>query len=234
MKNSRMIDRTLNYGRHHIRAFLARARPFRSIIDLGAGKGDDLNLAAQAEPQAIQLAIEVNPCYAEALREKGIKVSAIDIERDTLPVEDNSVDVVIANQVLEHTKDIFWILHEVSRALPVGGKFLVGVPNLAALHNRILLAIGRQPSPIKTASAHVRGFTKRDFLSFLEAAFPGGYQLLAFGGSNFYPFPPVIATRLASLFPNLAWGIFLMLEKRRDYKDQFMSLTTPMEPPMIG
>ena len=82
--------------------------------------------------------------------------------------------------------------------------------------------MGRQPSSVKTNSAHVRGFTKSDLLKFFESGFPGGYALAAFGGSNFYPFPPRIAGVLASLFPKLAVGIFLMLEKRGRYTRQFL------------
>jgi predicted SAM-dependent methyltransferase len=66
----------------------------------------------------------------EELKSLGVSVFALNIERDALPFEDGSVDIVIANQILEHTKELFWIFHQVSRVLPVGGQFIVGVPNL--------------------------------------------------------------------------------------------------------
>lgn len=217
-----VIDRSLNYGRHHIRDFLMASRVYRSVIDLGAGQGDDLHLARSVEPSASVHAVEVFPEYAARLAQKGITVHNLNIERDKLPFGDGSVDVVIANQVLEHVKELFWIFHEVSRVLPVGGKMILGIPNLAALHNRILLAFGRQPSPLKNNSAHIRGYTKRDLVLFLDSAFPGGYRLLKFGGSNFYPFPPVVARPLAKLLPNMAWGIFFLFEKQREYRAEFL------------
>jgi SAM-dependent methyltransferase len=217
-----IIDRSLNYGRHHIRNFLSSARPFQKVLDLGAGQGDDLMLARSVNPEAEIHAVEVYPVYATRLAEKGMHVHALNIERDRLPFPDRSLDIVIANQVLEHVKELFWIFHEISRVLPVGGKLILGIPNLAALHNRILLAIGRQPSPLKNNSAHIRGFTKGDLEQFLESCFPGGYRLRKFGGSNFYPFPPVIAKPLAWLFPNMAWSIFFLFEKQREYKKEFL------------
>lgn len=217
-----VIDRSLNYGRHHIKRFLLSAGQYRTVIDLGAGQGDDLMLARSINIQADIHAVEVYPDYAMRLVEKGIRVHSLNIEKDRLPFPDNAVDVVIANQILEHVKELFWIFHEITRVLPVGGKMILGVPNLAALHNRILLAFGRQPSPLKNNSAHIRGYTKRDLLKFLESCFPGGYKLKGFGGSNFYPFPPVIARPLARLFPNMAWGIFFMFEKQRAYKNEFL------------
>jgi hypothetical protein len=70
---------------------------------------------------------------------------------------------------------------------------------------------GNQPSPLKIHSAHVRGFTKGGFTKFLNECFPHGYILKAFRGSNFYPFPPLIAKLLARIFPTLAWGIFFLI-----------------------
>ena len=217
-----MIDRSLNYGRHWIEEFLRRKGPVATVVDLGAGHGTDLAIAKRLMPECALHAVECWPPYVEELSSQGIAVHPLNIERDELPFPSRSVDVVIANQVLEHTKELFWIFHETTRVLRSGGAFIVGVPNLASLHNRLLLALGRQPSPIKSASAHVRGFTRPDMLHFVESCFPGGYGLRGFGGSNFYPFPPVVARPLARLFPRMAWGMFFMFEKRREYTDEFL------------
>ncbi len=217
-----MIDRSLNYGRHHIKRFLASAGEFRTVLDIGAGQGDDLLLAKSINPNAEIHAVEVYPEYAVRLREKGMAVHSLNIEHDPLPFPDRSVDIVIANQILEHVKELFWIFHELARVLPVGGKMLLGIPNLASLHNRILLAFGKQPSPLKNNSAHIRGYTKSDLVRFLGTCFPGGFKLVKFGGSNFYPFPPVIARPLAAMFPNMAWGIFFLFEKQREYTGEFL------------
>jgi SAM-dependent methyltransferase len=212
-----MIDRSLNYGRQHIESFLQMAGGCAVIVDLGAGTGNDLRIARKVYPNAMHIAVESWLPYQDLLRGDGFTVVSLDLERERLPFVDDSVDAV-----LEHCKDIFWIFSEISRVLKVGGSVIVGVPNLAALHNRFLLAFGRQPTQIKSASAHVRGYTKGDILHFLESCFPAGYQLTAFGGGNFYPFPPVIAKPLARLFPTAAWGIFMMLRKSKAYSGEFL------------
>ncbi len=219
-----MIDRSLNYGRHQIERYLRLAGAYSTVLDIGAGQGDDLQIARGLNPKAHVHAVEVYPEYARMLSEKEIRVHGLNIERDRLPFPDGAVDVVIANQVLEHVKELFWIFHEISRVLPVGGSLILGMPNLAALHNRILLAMGRQPSPLKNNSAHIRGYTKHDVMRFLDSCFPGGYELVAFGGSNFYPFPPVVARPLARLFPNMAWGIFFLFRKQRAYQGEFLAV----------
>lgn len=217
------IDRSLNYGRHHIRAFLCSLKLCDSILDIGAGTGFDLLMARECHPHARLHAIDCHEENTQSLAGLGITVQCIDIEKQRLPFPDGSVDVVIANQILEHVKELFWIWHEISRVLPVGGSVIIGVPNLAALHNRILLAAGKHPSPLKNNSAHVRGFTRHDLLRFLESCFPQGYRLRAFAGSNFYPFPPLLARPLAALLPDMAWGIFFLFEKTRVYHDEFLT-----------
>lgn len=81
----------------------------------------------------------------------------------------------MANQELEDCKEISWILLEASRLLKVSGSLILGVPNLGATHNKILLVFGLQPRCIRRESAHIRGFTKPDMIDFLSWGFPGGF-----------------------------------------------------------
>jgi len=217
-----LIDRQLNYGRRIIHCFAEKAAPFAVVCDVGAGKGDDLRSIRRISPEATFFAIDSHSQNVSALSFQGFTVFELNIERDTIPLTDESVDVVIANQILEHTKELFWVFHEMPRILKVGGSLILGIPNLASLHNRLLLLAGRQPSSLRNWSAHVRGFTRPDLQEFLRRCFPRGYTLLDFAGSNFYPFPRSMAIILARLLPSLAWGIFFRFEKQRRYADSFL------------
>jgi SAM-dependent methyltransferase len=217
-----MIDRSLNYGRSAIKKFLLGLSPIERALDVGAGGGDDLETVRKCSPGAALYAVESYPPNVEKLKQAKIEVLQANIEREVLPFTDEYFDVVMSNQTLEHVKELFWILHNMSRTLKVGGHMIVGVPNLAAAHNRLLLLLGRQPTCLKNASAHVRGYTKRDFLGALDKIFPGGYKLEGFAGANFYPFPPLLARPLAALAPNHAWGIFMLLRKTRRYNEEFL------------
>jgi SAM-dependent methyltransferase len=219
---TKLVDPRLNYGRQVIEEYLTAVAPFATVVDIGAGEGKDLQAARQTCPTARAIAIEGYAPYADRLRSSGVEVHQIDIERDKLPSEDEAIDVIISNQVLEHTKEVFWIFHEISRVLRIGGHLILGVPNLAALHNRVLLAVGQQPTVIQTNTAHVRGFTKPDLLKFLHSAFPNGFAYRKRRGSNFYPFPPIVARPLARLLPGMAWGMFLLLQKSHGYHDEFL------------
>ncbi len=223
-----MIDRELNYGRNVINSFLQKARPFTSVLDIGAGRGHDLLAARAIEPHAALHAIECWGPNAEQLRSAKICTYDVNIERDETPLPAASIDVVISNQTFEHLKEVFWALHEASRVLKVGGTLLIGIPNLASLHNRILLAVGRQPTSIKNNSAHIRGYTRGDFVNLL-GCFPAGYQLRMWRGSNFYPLPPALARPAAKLFPSMAWAVFMLFRKTRPYDREFLEYPETMQ-----
>ncbi|MBL8018046.1 MAG: methyltransferase domain-containing protein [Leptospirales bacterium] len=240
----------LNYGRDILKDWgaahavsLSKLKPSAAVAvyDIGCGHGTDIvnirNAATAAVPsikwklEGIENFID----YQKECKSLGIKTYAVDLERDVFPGNNSSVDVLVANQVLEHTKEIFWIFAEAARLVKPGGRFLVGVPNLASLHNRLLLLFGEQPTAQQSLSAHVRGFTKPDFKKFAEAG--GFFKLTAFRGSNFYPFPPLFAKPMARIFPTLAWGAFFNLErteKKGDFLECLRGDENFLETPFYG
>lgn len=212
---AKFVDHTETYGRHVVRRFAERVEP-DSVLDLGMGAGNDLTIVRDVNPAARLYGVDFR-----AFAPPGVESLMLDIERDRLPFADASLDLVMANQVLEHTKEVFWVFHEATRVLKVGGHLLIGVPNIASLHNRLLLLFGIQPTQHKLCSAHVRPFSKGDTLRFLEACWPGGYELVGFAGAQFYPFPRFVARPLAALWPTAAFSIFFLLHKTRAYGGEF-------------
>ena len=219
---ARLIDHEETYGPHIIERFVKKINLLETIVDIGAGSGRDLLMVKKLHPSASTVAIEAGHEYAKNLFGIVDQVYISNIERDKLPFEDESVDLIIANQVLEHTKEIFWIFHEVTRSLRVGGHFLIGVPNIASLHNRLLLLIGEHPTQHKLRSAHVRPFSKLDTIKFVDECFPLGYKLIDFAGSQFYPFPKSIARALSKGFPTASFSIFFLFQKLTEYTDGFV------------
>jgi SAM-dependent methyltransferase len=217
----RFTDQQETYGPQVVAELVAGLSNLKTVVDLGAGSGRDLSIVRKSHPHARLIAIEGGYEYAQFLRGKADKIYVKNIEVEKLPFADGEVDLIMANQVLEHTKEIFWIFHEVTRCLKIGGYFLFGVPNICSLHNRFLLALGKHPTQHKVCSAHVRPFSKSDTLAFLRACFPEGYELAAFRGAQFYPFPRRMARGLARAFPNLAFTIFFLIRKRREYANEF-------------
>jgi SAM-dependent methyltransferase len=208
-------------GRHiipdeAIRASRKMARP--RILDVGAGRGADLAEIALALKQTGRtpelFAVESFPISIEALDRLGVKVESIDIEYTALPFDEKFFDVVICNQVLEHTKEIFWVISEIARVMKRGGTLILGVPNLASLHNRLALLAGYQPPAIAVFGPHVRGFTIPDLRDFLQSG--GILKVKKVMGGNFYPFPPKVSRPLTRLLPSFAVSSFYIAERVGD------------------
>ncbi len=219
----RFTDQRETYGPHVVEELVQEMTGLKIVVDLGAGGGRDLAIVRRLHPEATLIAVEAGSEYAKNLAGKADYIYIANIERDPLPLKDEQADLIMANQVLEHTKEIFWIFHQVSRSLRVGGSFLFGVPNICSLHNRFLLLLGSQPTQHKVCSAHVRPFSRNDTLAFLNACFPGGYELTAFRGAQFYPFPARASRLLANAFPTFAFTIFFRIRKVREYRDEFIT-----------
>ncbi|MCB1138280.1 MAG: class I SAM-dependent methyltransferase [Leptospiraceae bacterium] len=244
----------LNYGRPIIAGWAARALVDASssaselnLLDPGCGHGTDLlncrdayvNLLEKedilAAPALRLHGIENYPPYVEDCKKVNIRVESIDIERDPWPFADASMDVIICNQVLEHTKELFWIFSEFSRILKTGGKLILGTPNLASFHNRMLLLFGQHPTAQQSFSAHVRSFTLPDQKILAEKG--GFFRFEKRAGSNFYPFPPVISKPLAKILPGMAWGLFTCYERtqnRAPYLEYLADELAEMETPFYG
>mgnify|MGYP003440257436 CR=1 FL=1 len=218
-----------NYGRENIAIIARDYANSRNkddklvIIDLGAGYGTDLlNIKEKIGSRVVRYeAVENWEPYRKELSSKGIKSYSLDIERDKLPFKDSSVDIVVANQIIEHTKEIFWIFNEIHRVLKPGGKAIIGVPNIASFHNRVAMIFGLQPTSIELYSAHVRGITAGSFRRFIEKN--KYFELSKVQGANFYPFSSRIARILAKIFPKASVGITLTITKTSK-KGQFINI----------
>ncbi len=206
----------LNWGREIV-VDLVQRHTLRNanyrVLDLGPGEGADLkNVKAALSPAHVELfGVEYYEEYVTNLQQQGVSVHRLDIERDRFPFHDGTMDIVIANQILEHTKELFWILSEISRVLKPGGIVIIGVPNLASFHNRLMLLFGMQPSSVEILGPHVRGFTKKSFEMFV--ATNSYFKVVETNGANFYPFPVSLANVLSKNFPSMSVSLFFCLRR---------------------
>jgi methionine biosynthesis protein MetW len=178
------------------------------LLDVGCWDGANTLRYASAV-QAQPLGIEVFSDMAGRARSRGVEVAEIDLEREAFPWPDNSIDVVVCNQVLEHLKNIWFPVSEMFRVVRPNGILIVSVPNLASLHNRVLLFLGRQPTSIRVNGPHVRGFTFREFRSFLAAGFEVDRML----STGFHPFPPAWTKPLCRMFPSCGHSTIAICRK---------------------
>ncbi len=116
----------------------------RRLLDCGCGDGEfTLELGKRIGAGELH-AFEIADEYRQQAERRGISVCPADLN-EPLPADDESFDVVCANQVIEHLHHTDLFIKEVWRILKPGGCALIGTPNLAAWHNIAFLLMGQQP-----------------------------------------------------------------------------------------
>ncbi|MBI2459191.1 MAG: class I SAM-dependent methyltransferase [Parcubacteria group bacterium] len=216
-----MVDHDESYGRHILEK-IVKDKKLENCLDIGCGQGADLSIVSRLQPECKLFGIDYGAGNFARLRENNITPFLVNIENEPLPFKDNSMDFIIANQVLEHAKEIFWINHEIFRTLKVGGYLFFAVPNILSLHNRILMMFGYHPTQYKLISAHVRPFSKKDVFNFYKSIGSDFCEFKGFWGSQFYPFPKYMARLLSRFFPSFSFSIFFLIKKTNKYSDDFI------------
>ena len=133
----------------------------------------------------------------------------VDLEAAAFPAADGEFDLVIWNRDLVTVKNLVPAVREARRVLRPGGVFVVAAPNLAALHNRLLLLTGRQPTTLHIGNGdHVRGFAVRSMTEFLSRDVD--FQVLRITGVGL---APVTAAVLPGAFRSLSHTVVWALRK---------------------
>jgi SAM-dependent methyltransferase len=116
-------------------------------------------------------AIEVVADLREKAIARGFEVLPADLEA-AWPFEDDSFDVVHANQVIEHVKRLDHFVGEARRVLKPGGVTVVCTENLSSWHNVGALALGYMPFSLSNISS--KGPVGNPYALHADEAFEAG------------------------------------------------------------
>ncbi|HEX3941866.1 MAG TPA: arsenite methyltransferase, partial [Acidobacteriaceae bacterium] len=106
-------------------------KPGETVLDLGSGGGIDVLLSAQrvgptGKAYGLDMTDDMLALARENQRQAGVaNVEFLKGEIESIPLPDNSVDVVISNCVINLSSDKDRVLQEAFRVLRPGGRFAV-------------------------------------------------------------------------------------------------------------
>jgi SAM-dependent methyltransferase len=143
------------------------AQGSRSLLSVGCGPAEGLDwLVPFAGPRGQVVGLDIEPLHARRLPEQvGFVIGSL----ERTPFADQSFDVVLALDVLEHLDDDAAGLSEAARLLRPGGLLLLTVPALPSLW-------GGQD----VVSEHRRRYTKRTLTRLFQTTALADYQVKYF------------------------------------------------------
>ena len=205
-------------------ALVAAARP-RSLADIGSGRGFLLDRLADRGLTGM-VGVDV---FDDVRSDRWDYLSADITER--LPLDDASMECVVAGEVIEHVPNPDHLVREVRRVLVPGGLFVLSTPNLVSWANRVLVPFGIQPLGTETSSevalgrrlrvlgqgnqvqGHLKVFTHRALREILERY---GFTVVErHGVPTFFPPPVNRIDRLMARSVPLASGLLYVAESPR-------------------
>ncbi|MES3013657.1 MAG: methionine biosynthesis protein MetW [Pseudomonadota bacterium] len=111
------------------------------VLDLGCGNGEFLALLRDTR-QCSGYGIEIADANVLACAQRGVNVIQLNLEEGLALFEDQSFDVVLQIETLQHLRNTEKMLRETARVGRIG---IVSFPNFAHWPNRLQVAAGRMP-----------------------------------------------------------------------------------------
>ena len=195
----------------------------QSLLDVGCGNGTLLN-ALRIE--LVDIELTGTDVYVQENSEWKYEVSDV---TQKLNFADNSFDLIVVGEIIEHVPDPDFLLRECHRILKSNGKIIVTTPNLVSWANRIMVLCGTQPFFTETSTrmtlgrrfrllgqgekvqGHLKIFTHLSLKEILEL---NGFRVSQRRGTTFFfPFPLSLADNIFSKFVSLASGLIYVGEK---------------------
>jgi len=143
---------------------LAHVAPGDAVLDLGCGEG--AFTAALAEAGARPVGVDVAEAALRRARERHPELDfRAAAPGGSLPLEDGTVDVVWASEVLAFVPDTARVLGEVRRVLRPEGRLLVTTPS----HGRVRALVRGLDAELDPLGPALRFYTRRSLRAALEA-----------------------------------------------------------------
>lgn len=111
------------------------------VLDLGCGTGALLDML-QKEKGCTGYGVELDDANLLACAQRGVNVIQLNLEDGLSIFEDQSFDVVLQLETLQHLRNTELMLRETARVGRIG---IVSFPNFAHWPNRLQVMLGRMP-----------------------------------------------------------------------------------------
>jgi SAM-dependent methyltransferase len=205
--------------RDDLEVLTGTAKPGSRLLDVGVNPPFMLATmrALGYEAQGVDLHPE---SFKAAIERFGLDVRAVDIEREPLPFDDGTFDVVYMAEVFEHLRiNPIFTARELHRVLRPGGKLLLRTPNLYSLPGFYSLLVKGTAYSCASDSlfdqynminnlgffGHIREYTYQELTGFLKRIGFADVRVRFWGGGGRW-----WTRQVYRLAPNLRYNMMLV------------------------
>jgi 2-polyprenyl-3-methyl-5-hydroxy-6-metoxy-1,4-benzoquinol methylase len=131
------------YSLEKIQFILEKSGSDKTILDIGCNEG---HIATLLKKQGNMVhGTDIVQSNIKKAKKKGILAIYHDITDGQAPYKNETFDVVVIADVIEHIFDTDKVFEEAYRLLKPGGKIILTTPNVASLGRRMMLLCGVSP-----------------------------------------------------------------------------------------
>jgi len=128
-----------NYGRiiETVRVLNGHLKPNGRLLDLGVYPGHiALILGKKMGIRVFGVALTTSEVFEKKMKRNQINIIKSDLDRQEIPFDDGTFDVVLCSEVIEHLDSPSHLLREAFRVLVDNGFLILTTPNIARIRNR--------------------------------------------------------------------------------------------------
>lgn len=157
-----------------VRKILRMVGSGKKVLDLGAAGnfGGEISLKIKKLGNEV-FASDIADTNSDFFDKNGISFTKADLEKQ-FPYANDSFDVVVAGEIIEHLADTDSFIKEINRVLKNDGYVLITTPNVVSLGRRLLILLGRSAyfeasfSYPEGAAGHLRYYTYDLLVDYLK------------------------------------------------------------------
>lgn len=138
------------------------------ILDVGCGEAFLSKMLIEQGNRVV--GIDISEEAIKLASENGVEAYVCDVEKDNLPFDYKSFDIIILSEIIEHLISPRKILENLKYYLKDGGFFIITFPNIGFYKYRLDMLRGHFPKQyLYDKSEHLHFWTIPDFVDFLAS-----------------------------------------------------------------
>ena len=135
----------------------------KNCLDIGPGSGRWINFLKKQKSKNIY-AVDISDKVIDINKTNCDKIFKLDFEKKKIPLQNNSIDLIICLEVLEHLRQPDHFLKEIMRLLKKDSIAVFSIPNILSFSSRVRVVLGLLPTAIVSDPTHIKFYRKKDII----------------------------------------------------------------------